>query len=114
MTGRVMRQSRQRLLKCPLSRSDGHGQGRRQPASSASALLTARRRGGYPILTLVLTQPATRVRFDGGNSTYVIQEIRLRDRHRALSTMWHHREIGRSGWVNLGSSDPLLSRQFGY
>lgn len=68
MTGRVTRQSRQRPLKCPLSRSDGRGQGRRKPASSPSAPLTARRRGGYPILTLVLTQPATRVRFDGGNS----------------------------------------------
>ena len=69
MTGRVPRQSRQRLLKCSLSRSHGRRQGRRQPASFASAPLTAGRRGGYPLLTPVLTQPATRVRFDGGNSS---------------------------------------------
>ena len=35
MTGRVAGQSRQRLLKCRLSRSDGRGRGRRQPASEA-------------------------------------------------------------------------------
>jgi hypothetical protein len=68
VTGRGIRQSRQRLLKCRLSRSDGRGQGRQQPTSEARGPLTARRRGGYPRLKLVLTQPAARVRFDGGNS----------------------------------------------
>jgi hypothetical protein len=68
VTGRVTRQSRQRLLKCRLSRSDDRGQGRRQPASAARGPLTAGRRGGYPLLTPVLIQPATRVRSDGGNS----------------------------------------------
>jgi hypothetical protein len=35
MTGRGTRQSRQRLPKCRLSRSDGRGQGRRKPARVA-------------------------------------------------------------------------------
>ena len=43
VTGRVTRQSRQRLLKC---RSDARGQGRRQPASAARGPLLARRRAG--------------------------------------------------------------------
>jgi hypothetical protein len=70
MIGRVTWQSsRERLLKCLFSRSDGRGQGRRQPAREARGPLTAGRRGGYPLLTPVLTQPATRVRFERGNST---------------------------------------------
>src|SRR5262249_11811560 len=56
-------------LKYSFSRSDGRGQGRRHPASFASEPLTAGRRGGYPLLTSLPIQPATRVRFDGGNST---------------------------------------------
>ena len=71
MTGRVTRQSRQRLLKYSFSRSDGRGQGQGHPASFASEPLTAGRRGGYPLLTSLLIQPATRVRFDGGNSSVV-------------------------------------------
>jgi hypothetical protein len=67
MTGRVTRQSRQRPPNCRLSRSDGRSQGRRQPARTRVPL-TARRRGGYPLFRLVLIQPPTRVRFDGGNS----------------------------------------------
>jgi hypothetical protein len=68
MTGRVTRQSRQRPPNCRLTRSDGRSQGRHQLARRR-APLTARRRGGYPLSRLVLIPPATRVRFDGGNST---------------------------------------------
>src|SRR6516162_1001283 len=47
---------------------------RRPQSRAASAGANARtldggRRGGYPLFRLVLLQPATRVRFDGGNST---------------------------------------------
>ena len=67
MIGRVRRQSRQRPPNCCLRRSDGRSQRRREPAPKR-APLTARRRGGYPILRLVLIQPVNRVRFDRGNS----------------------------------------------
>ena len=57
-------------------RSEGAGGGRLPPATrwaesrdSPLSRLTACRREGYPLFRLVLTQPATRVRFDGGNST---------------------------------------------
>ena len=73
MTGRGTRRAHQRLPKCRLSRSDGRGQGRRKPARVARGTLTACRRGGYPILALGLTQPAARVRFNGGNSSDVAQ-----------------------------------------
>jgi len=75
MTGRGTRRAHQRLPKCRLSRSDGRGQGRRKPARVARGTLTACRRGGYPILALGLTQPAARVRFNGGNSTHFDIEI---------------------------------------
>jgi hypothetical protein len=58
-----------RLLKCPLSRSDGSCQGRRLRASAAREPWTAGRCGGYPLLIQVLTQPAALARFDGGNSS---------------------------------------------
>ena len=70
MTGRGTRQSRQRPPRRRLSRSDGRSQGRRTPTRAARAPLTACRRGGYPLFRSVLIQPATRVRFDGGNSRH--------------------------------------------
>ena len=73
MTGRATRQSRQRPPNCRLSRRDGRSQGRRKPTRAARAPLTACRRGGYPISRLVLIQPATRVRFDRGNSSFNIR-----------------------------------------
>jgi len=72
MTGRVIRQSRQRPPNCRLGRSDGRSQGRRQSTRAARAPLTAHRRGGHPIFTLVLIQPAIRVRFAGGNSNHQV------------------------------------------
>ncbi len=79
MTGRDTGQSRQRLPKCRLSRSDDRSQGRRQPARAAREPLTAGRRKGYAILTLVPTQPANRVRFDGGTPPTTSTAIGGRD-----------------------------------
>ena len=47
MIGCVQRRSRKRPYNWLTGRSDGRGQERRMPASRASALLTAGRRGGY-------------------------------------------------------------------
>jgi hypothetical protein len=72
MTGGITRQSPQRLLNCCLSRSDGRGQGRPQPASVSARTLD---RGPARRLPATLTGTnSTRhcVRFDGGNSTPVI------------------------------------------
>ena len=68
MTGCFKQQSQPRLPNCPTSHRDGSGQGRRQPARPAREPLTARRRGGYFLYPLVLTQPATAARFHKGNS----------------------------------------------
>src|SRR5262249_11184079 len=44
----------------------------------------------------------------------LVQEICLRDRHRALATMRHHRQVGSSIRVDFDSCDLLLSGQLRY
>ena len=70
MTGGSTQQSQMRLPNSLISRSEGRGQGRPQPAFIVRESLRAGRSEGYSCDRLGLIQLATRVRFDGGNSKF--------------------------------------------
>jgi hypothetical protein len=76
--GGSTRQSQMRLPNSLTSRSEGRGQGRPQPAFIVRESLRACRSEGSSCDRLGLIQLATRVRFDGGNSTYLMNWTALR------------------------------------